>query len=243
MSHREDASAYHALRARYAASLVSKHRQLARAWAMLQGGGGRPEAREQLIAQLHRLCGSASAYGYPAIGRSACEAERCLVALGTADRALERAVNALLAEIEAVIAAQAAASGDACNIILLMGASTSADWLTPTLRARGCHVQRVADTAMLWPLLAGSVCHAVVLDASVAPPLISAVVRGVRETPSPLVPLLIGYCTEGAAGAAEVALAAGCDAVMTEGDGAERLLELVGAAHGRGGPAQGAAPT
>jgi chemotaxis protein histidine kinase CheA len=64
------------LRERYANSLGHKHAALSQAWRAFEAAPRDPALRRELSMQLHRLCGSAGAYGYDEIGSSACIADR-----------------------------------------------------------------------------------------------------------------------------------------------------------------------
>jgi hypothetical protein len=64
------------LRERYANSLGHKHAALSEAWRAFEVAPGDPALRRELSMQLHRLCGSAGAYGYDEIGSRACIADR-----------------------------------------------------------------------------------------------------------------------------------------------------------------------
>ncbi len=56
------------LQTRYAASLPQKHAELSRAWAELQTQPDDIALGEELNSRLHRLSGSAGAYGYLRLG-------------------------------------------------------------------------------------------------------------------------------------------------------------------------------
>lgn len=59
------------LQTRYAASLVQKHAEVSRAWAALQTRPDDVALGEELNSRLHRLSGSAGAYGYLHLGNVA----------------------------------------------------------------------------------------------------------------------------------------------------------------------------
>ena len=59
------------LQLRYAASLAQKHAELSRAWAALQAQPDDIALGEELNSRLHRLSGSAGAYGYLRLGEVA----------------------------------------------------------------------------------------------------------------------------------------------------------------------------
>lgn len=63
------------LHERYTASLVHKRAALAEAWRAFAADPSDRALRRELSMQLHRLSGSAGAYGYEAIGTAASEAD------------------------------------------------------------------------------------------------------------------------------------------------------------------------
>lgn len=95
----DDDAEYSALRAQYRASLANKQAALATAWKILRENRGDPAARRELAMQVHRLRGSAPAYGYPRLGELAGVAEKRLGEYGPLDAALSDAVEALLGEL------------------------------------------------------------------------------------------------------------------------------------------------
>ncbi len=66
------------LRARYAASLPDKIRELRALWQMASAAPDDPRPREQLELACHKLAGSGSSYGFPWITRQAREIENLL---------------------------------------------------------------------------------------------------------------------------------------------------------------------
>lgn len=63
------------LRDRYTASLPHKRAALGEAWQAFAADPGDRALRRELSMQLHRLSGSAGAYGYEAVGIAAAEAD------------------------------------------------------------------------------------------------------------------------------------------------------------------------
>jgi len=96
-----------ALHARYAASLMAKRDEMMKAWRAARAAPDDAEACAALHTRLHRLCGSAPAYGYARLGDLACEAERRLRSFGVGDAALVGQMERLLEEIAGVAAAAA----------------------------------------------------------------------------------------------------------------------------------------
>lgn len=64
------------LRRRYEHSFPAKRVELTDAWLAFVAAPDDPGRARELSMQVHRLCGSAAAYGYARLGECACAADR-----------------------------------------------------------------------------------------------------------------------------------------------------------------------
>lgn len=101
------------LRQRYAQSLPAKQRDLVRAWQAFVDAPQRDAARQELQSQVHRLCGSAPAYGYERLGTRARVTEHMLSAWAALPAPLRDPPQALAQRLGASIAALIEELGDA----------------------------------------------------------------------------------------------------------------------------------
>ncbi|MBA8882816.1 hypothetical protein [Dokdonella fugitiva] len=100
------------LRRRYAQSFAAKRAALADAWLAFVAMPDDAERARELSMQVHRLCGSAAAYGYLRLGECACAADRLVgdelaaPRLAGAERMghFEAAVRAVIDELAAAAA-------------------------------------------------------------------------------------------------------------------------------------------
>lgn len=101
-----------ALRRQYAQSLPQKADELTRAWAQFRAAPGDRAAATGLHACVHRLSGSAPAYGFDAIGAAAQPADALLsgwINAPTDDAAAAALFQALTPHIQTLLAALRAA--------------------------------------------------------------------------------------------------------------------------------------
>ncbi|MBA8887584.1 chemotaxis protein histidine kinase CheA [Dokdonella fugitiva] len=100
------------LRRRYAHSFPAKRAALADAWLAFVAMPDDPARARELSMLVHRLCGSAAAYGYTRLGECACAADRLVgdelaaPRLAPAARVghFEAVVRAVLDELAAAVA-------------------------------------------------------------------------------------------------------------------------------------------
>ncbi|MBN8728272.1 MAG: hypothetical protein J0H15_11315 [Xanthomonadales bacterium] len=226
-----------ALRARYAASLLAKRDEVAAAWQAACAAPADATARATLHTHVHRLCGSATAYGYARLGDLACEAEHRLRGFGVGDAALAGKMEMLLAEIgEAVALAQhvlAARERPAVPQMVLVGAHDAGDesWLPGALRAGGCAIRRADGLDGIWPLLMARECHAVVVDGRLPPATLREMAARLQGESWPGSPLLACFTDEGGP-AVTAACVPGCAGVFDGADGVRRFLALLRERHG-----------
>ncbi|HEY0180108.1 MAG TPA: response regulator [Dokdonella sp.] len=229
------------LRARYAASLTRKREALAAAWDAFVADPHDAELRRELQTQIHRLSGSALAYGYERLGESARAADAMLrdwdessVSLRAppADLAarLEAPLRAVFDELSAAAAAApslAPAERARLRVLLVDDDAVQAMFGAAELDARGCDVriERGADGLRqglsLWP------CHAVVLDYWLRGETAAEIAAMLRREPRFAHVALICFSAERDPQLLRAVLAAGCDAVVAKADGFGRLLDAI----------------
>ncbi len=98
------------LRVQYAQSLPAKREALVQAWRAFEAAPHEEARLRELATLLHRLSGSAGAYGYERIGLQARAADRLIDTAPTGDplqwiHALAATVQALLDDLASAIAA------------------------------------------------------------------------------------------------------------------------------------------
>lgn len=102
------------LRRRYVHSFPAKRAALADAWLAFVALPDDPARARELSMQVHRLCGSAAAYGYVRLGECACAADRLVgdelavprFAGAARVQHFEAVVRAVLDELAAVAACE-----------------------------------------------------------------------------------------------------------------------------------------
>lgn len=248
------------LRDRYADSLVGKHEALARAWAACSAAPGDLAARGELQQQLHRLCGSAHAYGYAQLGDHACLADSLLRSWETAMTSLRDSPAKLIERLRAPVAAVLAALVDtgpperdadtvrptsALRILLVEDDVGQSAIICAELEARGCEIRREDSADLLWQRLALWPCDAVVLDYWLRGETAIEVVAALRREPRFARLALVCFSVERDPQVLRAVLEAGCDAVVVKNEGSARLFDVVRDCverTDRGGPRGGPSP-
>lgn len=232
------------LRERYACGLALKRSALARMWrAFAAAPDSAAAARRNLHMHLHRLRGSALAYGYAPLSdraRSADELLRQWSALPLALRDspqqlvahLQAPMQAVLDELERAaadvpIAQRARERGDPLRLLLVDDDPAQAHLTSAELQAHGCTVRVETDTHRLWQTLVQWPCDAVVLDYWLRGETADEVAAMLRREASFARTALVCFSVEREAGVLRAALAAGCDAAIAKAEGSERLLDVV----------------
>lgn len=230
------------LRLRYAGSLSEKQRAITQAWAAFSAAPSDPGARGELQQQLHRLCGSAHAYGYADLGEHACSADSQLrrweghsPALRDAptdlvERLAEsvRAVLAGLGEAHAASVDHASEAGPtALRVLLIEDDPVQSALIAADLEARGCKVRRESGADLLWQTLTLWPCHAIVLDYWLHGETATEVVANLRREPRFTRLALICYSVESDAQVLRAVTEAGCDAVVQKSERSTRLFEVI----------------
>lgn len=224
-----------ALRIRYAASFAQKRQTLAEAWDAFHASGD-PETQRALGVHLHRLCGSAGAYGYERLGDLARAADNMLrdspaasfIASGGRGAALATAVGAVLDELAAG-AAEAARSRrtERLRVVLVEDDPAQGRMSAAELEARGCEVRVACDADALWQTLLTWPCHAVVLDYWLHGETAAEIAPRLRGEPAFAALTLVCYTVERDPAIVDGMLAAGCDAVVGKSEGIDHLLDML----------------
>jgi CheY-like chemotaxis protein len=250
MSSNESGKSFEVLRARYAASLASKRRALALARDAFDANPADASSRRELTLQLHRLAGSAMAYGYEDLGARARGADELLrngrtpAASNPAHAGtLGCAIHAVLDELDRATIRASARVGESAplNIVLVEDDPAQAMLTAAELRAQGCVIRLASDADALRKLLMAWPCHAIVLDYWLRGESADEIASALRRDPRFASIALVCYSQERDQHIQRSALAAGCDAAIGKHEGSARLLAAVRACVMRPDRAGGAA--
>lgn len=228
------------LRARYAASLRRKQQALAVAWRELSAAPADDGLRRDLQLQIHRLAGSALAYGYERVGESARTADVVLHgwetlapplrgAPGELVERLAAPMQALLDDLEAAIRddARTVAPDSNLRVLLIEDDPGQAVLIGAQLEARGCLVRIERGADALWQALTLWPCHAVVLDFWLRGETAAEVAAMLRRESQFAHVALLCFSIERDERVLRAALDAGCDAALGKAEGPDRLLALI----------------
>ncbi|MEP7042872.1 MAG: response regulator [Dokdonella sp.] len=229
------------LHARYAASLARKLDVLDAAWCGFAASPHDDARRRELETQVHRLAGSALAYGYERLGDCARVADQQMhgwdeSAPDTREAPTEFAlrlaapVRLLLDELRrasAEVVAQQASDRETLRVLLVEDDPVQAMLTGAQLEARGCTVRIENSADMLWQILTHWSCHAVVLDYWLRGETATEIAAMLRREPQFAHVALICFSVERDEQVLRAALDAGCDAALGKAEGSERLLALV----------------
>lgn len=227
------------LRERYADSIPCKRDEIARAWDALAAAPDDEASLRDVHSRVHRLAGSASAYGFVELAGAAAAVDRMLgqrVRLLPAAREpasefttqLQGCMKVLLDCLGHLAAdrhrQRPAKPRGELRVVVVDDDPPQAALLAGQLETRGCRV-RVGDGAdALWQALVAWPCDAVVLDywlrGGTAAELAAAIRRESMFARTALV------CRTGDTSTAvhRLVLAAGCDAVLGKDEPIERVI-------------------
>jgi CheY-like chemotaxis protein len=222
------------LRERYANSLGQKRAALALAWQAFAADPRDAALRRELSMQLHRLCGSAGAYGYDDIGGCACSADRLVGEHGGIVEFDAAQLRRCGDEVEAVLAALDRATSNASQapppglrVLLVEDDPAQAALTAAWLQARGASVHVESHADALGQRLAEWPCEVVVLDHWLRGETAIEVVAALRRTPRHARIAVVCFSVERNAQVRRALLQAGCDAVVAKDDGHEALWSAI----------------
>jgi len=223
------------LRERYANSLGRKRAALALAWQAFAADPRDTALRRELSMQLHRLCGSAGAYGYADIGECACAADRLIGEHGGIVGFDAEQLRRCDSEVGAVLAALDRAAAEAAHVqphaalrVLLVEDDPAQAALTEAwLQSRGASVRVETHADALGQRLEEWPCDAIVLDHWLRGETAVEVVTALRRTPRHARIALVCFSVERNAQVRRALLQAGCDAVVAKDEGHEALWSAI----------------
>ncbi|MEO7324864.1 MAG: response regulator [Dokdonella sp.] len=238
----ESSERFDLLRQRYAGLLSEKQRVMTQAWAAFAAMPSDAGARGELQQQLHRLCGSAQAYGYADLGKHACSAdsllrrwEGLLPALRDAPTDLAERLNApiqaMLAGFDETRIGAAEHASDpppgALRVLLIEDDLVQAVMIGAKLEAHGCKVRCESGTDLLWQTLILWPCHAIVIDYWLRGETATEVVANLRREPRFARLALVCYSVESDPQVLRAVTEAGCDALVAKSEGSARLFGVI----------------
>lgn len=225
------------LRERYRASLSTKRTALQAAWRRVAADPGDAASEAELRSLVHRLAGSAAAYGYEALGEAATALNahlldrRRTLAQILAMPVVERLMPRVLAAMDAVSAGEVRHSGvlrdegAGLRVILCEDDPDQADVIAAALREAGCEVVVAAHRDLLWERITTWPCDAVVTDYWLEEETALGIVRVIRDEPSFASVAILCFTVERDVARHEEILACGCDVVLTKSEPMGRLIE------------------
>lgn len=210
------------LRARYLASLPSKRDQVAKAWSALRAAPADAMARSELRTLLHRLAGSAPAYGHAELGGLAAEASQQLgdAGVGSTDllEGIAGHIERVLHMLEAIPSDGGAALTEPATaplrVILVEDDPEQAELIAAALGAHGCTLRHAEHSESLWEVLTTWPCDAVILDYWLAAGTAREIVALVRDEPTFASIALLCLTVETDVNVLAAVIEGGCDAVL-----------------------------
>lgn len=228
------------LRARYAASLEYKREALAAAWGAFAAAPADEGLRRDVQMQIHRLAGSAAAYGYERLGESARAADAVvqdwdrlpLPLRGEAHELPERLaapVRTLLDELAHAFREEVRAVPDdsPLRVLLVEDDPGQAMLIGAQLEARGVIVRFERGTDALWQALALWPCHAIVLDYWLRGESAAQIASLLRREPRFAHVVLVCFSLQRNPQVLQAAIEAGCDAALGKAEGPDRLVAVL----------------
>lgn len=238
----ESSERFELLRAHYATSLDDKQRSLAQAWSAFAAAPSDPAIRAELQQQLHRLCGSAHAYGYALIGDHACAADSLMRSWDSHSPGLRESPDELVERLGTPVAAVLAGLGaarieavehgspqpsGALRVLLVEDDPAQSLLIGTELEALGCKVRCESGADLIWQTLTLWPCHAVVLDYWLRGETATEVVANLRREPRFARVALVCFSVERDAQVLRAVTEAGCDALVAKSEGSARLFEVI----------------
>ncbi|HUD40935.1 MAG TPA: response regulator [Dokdonella sp.] len=171
--------AFDLLHQRYVDSFARKREEIEQAWKRMLLMPDEEAARADLQRLVHRLSGSAPAYGFETLGALARAVDERLADWQrtpahrrepaiTLASGLQAPIRDLLAAFATQAPAKAPAAADVeaapLRVILVEDDGDQAARLAATLERHGLEIRHAADSATLWQMLVTWPCQAIVLD-------------------------------------------------------------------------------
>ncbi|MCR6702170.1 MAG: response regulator [Dokdonella sp.] len=234
--------AFDLLHQRYVDSFARKREEIEQAWKRMLLMPEEEAARADLQRLVHRLSGSAPAYGFDALGALARTVDERLAGWQrtpahrreptiTLANDLQAPIQRLLAAFTAQAPkAPVAATADAApplRVILVEDDGEQAAQLAATLERHGLIVRHAADSAALWQMLVTWPCQAIVLDYWLHGET-AAEVAGMLQRESSFA-RVARVCLTADIGLPlqQAALSAGCDAFVLKNAPVEHLVAAI----------------
>lgn len=234
--------AFDLLHQRYVDSFARKREEIEQAWKRMLLMPDEEAARADLQRLVHRLSGSAPAYGFDALGALARTVDERLAAWQrtpahrreptiTLANDLQAPIRSLLAAFTAQTPkAPVAAMTDTApplRVILVEDDADQAAQLATTLERHGLIVRHATDSAALWQMLVTWPCQAIVLDYWLHGET-AAEIAGMLQRESSFA-RVARVCLTADIGLPlqQAALAAGCDAFVLKNAPVEHLVAAI----------------
>lgn len=192
-------------------------------------------ARSELRILLHRLAGSAPAYGHAELGGLAADASQ---QLGDAGVATSDLVDGIAERVERVLhlldaipresgATPAESASVPLRVILVEDDPEQAEMISAALVARGCSLRHAEHSESLWEVLTTWPCDAVILDYWLANGTAREIVSLVRDEPTFASIALVCLTVETDVNVLAAVIDGGCDAVLGKHLEADAIVDAV----------------
>jgi CheY-like chemotaxis protein/HPt (histidine-containing phosphotransfer) domain-containing protein len=235
------------LRERYRGSLANKRIGLEAAWRAFRSSGGNAETLDALLLLVHRLAGSAPAYGYEALGELASEVNRLLAAgrstdqAGTRRSASHELIDKLAPRVGLLLSALAESADSVAassvqidpgrasplRVTLIEDDPEQALGIQAALESQGCEVAVALHSDSLWELITIWPCDVVLVDYWLDRETALDIVRLIRSEPSFSTMAVICLTVETNPDLLRNVLEGGCDAVLSKSETPQRFVEVL----------------
>lgn len=233
------------LRERYQSSFPNKRDGLETAWRAFRSHAGRSGTLDSLLQLVHRLAGSAPAYGYAEIGEIAAIANRLLASarsreLISSGEESRQLIEVLTEPLESLLVALDAAAltvdraalprpgnETPLRVILIEDDAEQAAAIGKSLESAGFVVSIAPRSDALWELITLWPCDALVVDYWLDRETALDIVRIVRRETSFAQIATICLTVETNPELLQELLGSGCDVVLSKKEPAQQLIDTV----------------